>query len=189
MNLIFLRYSKDYYIVQGELPFLIDQVLSYFDIKYIDKKVLLKDADIVTKLILFKESKKDSFIEFLNTHNINIQYSFIEDVDEYIYYGFYNEEFMLKSLFYVKDNYGNYIYICTKDNMKSMKKILNYTGFEFIKAEIQSVSTVEEKLYLIDLISNTNICLKNGDPKLFINDSGKLDLYKIINRIALYKKG
>lgn len=183
MDLIFLRYDKNYYITDGKISIFLDTLISMFNIKTINKNINLKDGDIVTPLILFPKESCKNFINLLESQNIKMNCKFIDDVENYIYYGFEDEDMFFKSLYYFKDNLGNYIYISVEKGNNGVKKVIEHSSFLFNKNEITNLFKIDKKLYLNDLLTNSS--LENINDTLFYNNLKYLDLYKIINRISL----
>lgn len=186
MDVLFIRYNKDYYITNGNLPLQILEFISLFNIKEIDKKVVLKNADVFTKNILLPIEEKKNLYRFNRLSGPKNKFKFIDNVKDYLKYGEKNEEFMLNSLFCFEDKFLNYIYIDVLDNIKT-NKIIDHPNFYLNSIDIDFSQFEKKNLYIEDLIKNTDIgIVKNKE--YFYNKEEFLDIYKIINRMLIIKE-
>lgn len=185
MKLTFLRYSKEMYITDGNLPSKVKSLMYLFECEETSKRIELSSIDIITRLFLFKVSNKDRLIKHIRDNNLDIEVEFVDDVREYIRYGNKNENYMLNCIFYIKDQFGNYIYVDLYKN-DELKEVSKHPSYYYNKIEIDYLNIDGIEPTIENLTKNTKINVSVYE-NYFYNDKDYLDLYKIMNRIALVK--
>lgn len=187
MNLKFFRYNEDFYIIDGRIENKILNILSIFNIVEKNELKVLDSCNIVTPItyIPYKYSKKIK--KMLSNFDINVL--FVENIEDYIYYGEKNDKAILDSLIYYIDYKGNYIYFLDNNNLiyNNVFLIKNHAFYSLSIMELNNIININKYLFIEDYIFNTNLPIEKDYYDYFYNNFDKLDLYKIINRITISK--
>jgi len=128
-------------------------------------------------------------VELKEKVNEIIQIEFIDDVVDWIHYGYYQGEAIKKSLFAVQDLNGSYIYVLDPElTVSEIKKIKEIPYFSINLNRIQKFSIkLNRKLYIEDYTSNTDLNIKNPELKaLLYSQKDGFYVHNIVNRIGLH---
>lgn len=184
MNIYLFRYNENYYITKGIIEEKVDSIFSLFDVKYIDNKFIIQDISIVTKLILFPVKNKKNLLYI--SKNSSINFIFLDNVEQFIYTGSYDEVLIENSLISFKDEYGNNIYINNFSKNNKLIKLIEDNDFYYNHLNINPKKfKINRKLYLEDFIKNTPLNFDKKYNKLFFNNKEYLNMLCIINRLCL----
>jgi hypothetical protein len=118
-----------------------------------------------------------------------VQIKFIDDIVDWIHYGYHQEEAVKKSIFAVQDLNGSYIYILDPElTISGIKKITEIPYFPINLSQIKKFNIqLNRKLYIEDCISNTDLNINNPELKaLLYSQKDGFCVHNVVNRVGLY---
>ena len=166
-----LRYNENYYVAKG-----------YFE-RNLFKRLL--EAGVEYKgysRFYVPVSKKE---EVGNITSID----YIDDVTDWVHYGFPQEEAMKRAVFWAKDLNGSFIYIIDPDNgIADIKKITEIPYFYINFSKIKSFNIrLQRRLYVADFLSDTDLNIQNPELQaLLYSHKNGFYIHNIVNRMALH---
>lgn len=117
------------------------------------------------------------------------QIEFIEDIVDWIHYGYYQEEAVKKSIFAIQDLNGSYIYILDPElKISGIRKITEIPYFPINLSQIKKFNIqLDRKLYIEDCISNTDLNISNPELRaLLYSQEDGFYIHNIVNRVGLH---
>ena len=118
-----------------------------------------------------------------------IHIDFIDDIVDWVHYGYRNKEAIKNAIFAVQDLNGSYIYIL--DPEIEISGIKNITEIPYFPTNLSQIKKFNvqlcRKLYIEDCISNTDLNINNPELKaLLYSQKDGFYIHNIVNRVGLY---
>lgn len=165
-----VRYNEDTYVLKGYFKREIFKKLMNLGVKYEGKSIFFIPAKSIEQI------------------NSITSIEFIDDVVDWIYYGYYDDEAEKKSIFTIEDLNGSFIYIIDPDlAVSGIKQIKEIPYFYLNLAKIKQFNIkLNRKLYIEDFITKTNFKITNPQLNALLTNNEKgIYLHNVVNRIAL----
>lgn len=165
-----LRYNQDNYVIKG----------------YFERDIFNKLLEVGVK---YKGYSRFYIPKQLKEQLSGIvQLEYVDDVVDWIHYGYSQEEAIKKSIFAVKDLNGSYIYIIDPNqNIAGIKKIKEIPYFYINLSKIRQFKTkLHRRLYIEDYLNNTDLKIKNPQlSALLYSQNNGFYIHNIVNRVGL----